>query len=263
MSDNKIKSLLRRSRFIIFLYRTFKTIAIFPLRFTSFRDIKLKTMPFKDMFDKKKITLFKITGSYTQGGYSRMTNSYDLATDIEKNNKPGAFVECGVWRGGMGAIMAAVAHDFGDRRKTWYLDSYEGMPEPSIKDYDNPERIMGDVLRASEKYVKELVFSKLKLPKENNIIVKGWFQDTIPNVKSKIGDIAILRLDADWYEATLFCLEKLYDQIVPGGYVIFDDYGRWAGCKQAADEFMEERGLAEMRQFMGNYGARPMFFQKP
>ena len=60
----------------------------------------------------------------------------------------------------------------------------------------------------------------------------------------RIGPIAVLRLDGDFYESTRFCLETLYDRVVPGGYVIIDDYGTFEGCRAAVHEFLDSRGLA-------------------
>ena len=51
----------------------------------------------------------------------------------------------------------------------------------------------------------------------------------------------MLRLDGDWYESTRVCLEHLHDLVVPGGFVIIDDYGYWEGCRRAVDEFLASR----------------------
>ena len=56
-------------------------------------------------------------------------------------------------------------------------------------------------------------------------------------------EIAILRLDTDWYESSKFELEKMYDKVVDGGLVIFDDYYHWDGQRRATDEFFESRGI--------------------
>jgi len=260
--DNKLKQILRKNRVIIWIYRLFKTIAVFPLKFTSFKVLQLSNFPLKDLFNPKKTSLLKTVVPYTKAGYPRLSNVYNLAKEIEEKKIVGSFVECGTWKGGCSAIMGAIANRYGTQRKTWYLDSFEGMPEPSEKDGSDTDEIAGDVLLASQKDVEELVFDKLKLPRENNIIVKGWFENTIPQIKDKIGSIAILRMDADWYEATKFCLEQLYDKVVQGGYVIFDDYGRWQGCKQAVDEFFKARDNHPRFQYIGNYGARVMYFKK-
>jgi len=53
--------------------------------------------------------------------------------------------------------------------------------------------------------------------------------------------IAILRLDTDWYESSKFELEMMYNNVVSGGLVIFDDYYHWDGQRRAVDEFFEKR----------------------
>ncbi len=72
--------------------------------------------------------------------------------------------------------------------------------------------------------------------------VKGKVEDTIPH--SEIKDIALLRLDTDWYESTKHELIHLYDRLVSGGVLIIDDYGHWSGSRKAVDEFFAERGLS-------------------
>jgi hypothetical protein len=62
--------------------------------------------------------------------------------------------------------------------------------------------------------------------------------------KSNIPDkIAILRLDTDWYESSKFELEQLYDNVVDGGVIIFDDYFHWEGQRKATDEFFMNRNI--------------------
>ena len=45
-------------------------------------------------------------------------------------------------------------------------------------------------------------------------------------------------MDADWYQSVKLCLETFYDRVASGGYVVFDDYGYWEGCRRAVDEFL-------------------------
>lgn len=261
--DNALKRTLRKSRAILNVYWTIKKILIFPLRFTSYQILRPMKIPFLDYFDNKRMKLLKIVAPYTKAGYPRMSSLYNLATEIEEKKIEGSFVECGTWKGGCCAIMGGIAKKYGSKRKTYYIDSFEGMPEKaSEKDGKGTERIQGDTLKASTDDVKELIFDKLDLNKEKNILVKGWFQDTLPKVKNDIGKIAILRMDADWYEATIFCLRELYDQIADGGYIIFDDYGTWEGCKKAVHEFVEERKLDVEFEFIGTQKKGVMYFKK-
>ena len=112
---------------------------------------------------------------------------------------------------------------------------------------------------ASVKNVEE-IFSRLKINKEIYHVKKGWFQQTLPLIKKEIGTIAILRIDADWYESTKVCLDNLYDKVIGGGYIIIDDYGYWEGCKKAVDDFIRERNLKTNIVMIDHTGC---FFQKP
>ena len=75
---------------------------------------------------------------------------------------------------------------------------------------------------------------------KNYKIIKGWFSDTLPksNFEKKI---AILRLDADWYESTMTCFENLYKNVERGGLIIIDDYYTWDGCAMAVHEFITKQ----------------------
>jgi hypothetical protein len=46
---------------------------------------------------------------YTQRNVSGLVNVIELADRANRDGLPGAFVECGVWRGGCAGIMARLA----------------------------------------------------------------------------------------------------------------------------------------------------------
>jgi len=73
--------------------------------------------------------------------------------------------------------------------------------------------------------------------------VKGWFENTLPRHKTRVGPIAILRIDADWYESVSCCLGNLYDQVVSSGFVVLDDYYSYDGCAVALHEFLGGRRI--------------------
>ena len=172
---------------------------------------------------------------FTKISKGRMQNLLNLCKKANENNVLGAFVECGVHKGGASVLMALNSED----RVTWMFDSFEGMPPPTDEDGPKAPDWTGKTA-AIEQYLKSLLWD-YEIPKNKVRIVKGWFKDTIP--KANLGQIAILRLDGDWYESTKVCLENLYDKVSFGGYIIIDDYGHWEGCRKAVDEFIEKRGL--------------------
>jgi hypothetical protein len=71
--------------------------------------------------------------------------------------------------------------------------------------------------------------------------IKGKVEDTLPLESPE--QIAILRLDTDWYESTRCELETLFPKLVPGGVLIIDDYGHWQGCRKAVDEYFAKHNV--------------------
>ena len=62
-----------------------------------------------------------------------------------------------------------------------------------------------------------------------------------------------MRLDTDWYESSKYELEQLYDNVVSGGVIIFDDYNHWQGQRKATDDFFKKIGIEYNFVDIGNY----------
>ncbi|MCX6082992.1 MAG: macrocin O-methyltransferase, partial [Chloroflexi bacterium] len=75
-------------------------------------------------------------------------------------------------------------------------------------------------------------------PMEKLKFIEGNVLETLDH--SLPDNIALLRLDTDWYDSTKKEMTSLYPKLSLGGVCIVDDYGAWAGSKQAVDEFMSE-----------------------
>ena len=78
-------------------------------------------------------------------------------------------------------------------------------------------------------------------PKERMHFVKGPVESTIPEHAPE--QIALLRLDTDFYESTRHELEHLFPRLVKGGVLILDDYGHWEGQRAAVDEYCKKKGI--------------------
>lgn len=162
-----------------------------------------------------------------------------LLVDKHKQ-KRGAYVECGVWRGGMSAAIAEVLetdHEF------HLFDSFEGLPE--AKEIDGKNAIAWQADKNSANYFDnckaevDYAIQAMKIAnKVNYKIHKGWFNQTLPHYK---GDkIAILRLDGDWYDSIMDSLKNLYPNVIQNGIIVLDDYGTWDGCTRAVHDFLSE-----------------------
>jgi O-methyltransferase len=208
----------------------------------------------KQVFDNQDeaLEIIRIAAKYTMCSLERLFTLYNLTKYLETKKISGDFVECGVWKGGSVGVMAFVNNTYnktGDR-KIWMYDTFEGLPKPVFEDGNNAleyfqiaKKTNNEKLlcKANESFVTELLDS-IDFPEKQRRIEKGLFQDTLLN--NKPDKIALLRLDGDWYESTKVCLEQLYDKLEDGGVIIIDDYGAWAGCKKAVDEFFYQRGIS-------------------
>jgi hypothetical protein len=185
-------------------------------------------------------SLFRRVRPITMCSYARLQSLHRAVLYIDKNNIPGDIVECGVAHGGSAALMALSSKS--GARKLWMFDTFQGLPEPSSENPDQPiASAYTGAFRASPEAVRSS-FRKLGID-ANAIIVPGLFENTLPNCG--IESIALLHVDGDWYESVRTTLEHLYDRVSPGGIIQFDDYGHWAGARRAVDEFMNARGIAQ------------------
>ncbi len=205
--------------------------------------------PFLSDIEKtKRYFVFKLF-PYTMGGSKALENAYDLTNHVDNNNIKGCIIECGVAEGGTSAMMALTNRAGEHEDRNFFLfDSFEGLPDPTNNDFIDGNA--GDFIRPLEKgdclgkieQVEKLFFIDNKFSKEKIKLIQGWFENTVPGF-SFAGNIAILRLDGDWYESTRIPLENFYSKISIGGIIIIDDYATCHGSKKAVDEFIEINGF--------------------
>lgn len=231
----------------------------------------------RDVFDCARET---VSGA-TMLPEARQASLFDHVLHCERMGIEGAIVECGVWKGGaMGLAALALLHSSASpRRKLHLFDAFTDIcaPDPSI-DGDRALREFGQaaamvpgklqpVVGAYESVgghgtvsaCRELIETKISYPTALVEYHVGWFQDTLPVDAPTLEPIAVLRLDGDWYASTKVCLDHLYDLVVPGGFVIVDDYGTYDGCQRAVDEFVANRGI---RNYLHRVDAGCFYFQK-
>ncbi len=165
---------------------------------------------------------------------------------------PGAIVECGTWRGGM---IAGIADVLGPERHYYLFDSFEGLPP--VKEIDGEAALAWarDVngpcyhnnCRASEDEARKAMAMSTT---SNYTTVKGWFEETLP--KTRVGPIALLRMDADWYDSTKQILDNFASLVVPGGLILIDDYYVYRGCARAVNECAAARNWMIRQYWRGD-----------
>ena len=70
--------------------------------------------------------------------------------------------------------------------------------------------------------------------------VKGKVEDTLMVKENLPAQIAVLRLDTDWFESTKVELDVLFPRLSAGGFLLIDDYCTWGGQRKATDTWLEK-----------------------
>jgi len=159
----------------------------------------------------------------------------------------GCIIECGTWKGGMAAGLACIG---GPNRHYYFFDSFKGLPLVTIEDGDDARewqqnrsgpRYFNNCTAGREEFAN--VIALANLPLSHVHVYEGFFKDSFSEIC--VPPIAILRLDADWYDSTLLCLETFWDRLIPGALIIIDDYFDWEGCRKAVHHFLAKRKARE------------------
>ncbi|MFP5578411.1 MAG: TylF/MycF/NovP-related O-methyltransferase [Acidimicrobiia bacterium] len=213
---------------------------------------------------------------FTMASDERLLATIDAVRHVVGRGVPGALVECGVWRGGSVLAMVRTLQELGvDDRDVWCFDTFTGMTAPGDADvsrYSPPAtETWADASARGERpwggYFDAGVFGRDQVaellagtgyPVERIHLVAGPVEDTIP--ADAPDDIALLRLDTDWYESTRHELEHLYPRLRSGGVLIVDDYGHWEGAARATDEYFASgevpRPLLARTDYTGRMGVK-------
>lgn len=202
-------------------------------------------------FDEETAATWAAVRDYTLTSPERVFALCAAVRYLVRAGVPGAFAECGVWRGGSVLAMARTLRGLGvDDRELYLFDTFTKMPPPGSRDvdiYGMPAARYHEMLASGE--ATDPAYSYLPLdevrsvlessgyPAERFHFVQGLIEETVPACAP--GEIALLRLDTDYYESTRHELEHLYPRISAGGVLLVDDYGHWGGSRQATDEHIE------------------------
>lgn len=211
--------------------------------------------------DKRRVGLDWPASGMTMIGLERLSNLQHCIEAVVTDGVPGDFIEAGVWRGGATMFTRTLLDTMnsGDRL-VWAADSFRGLPSPDATSYPadkNDAHHTVDYLAVSLDEVKRN-FELYDIATDGVRFLQGWFRDTLPTLTGH--QWALIRLDGDMYESTIIGLEMLYPYLAPGGFLIVDDYGAVAGCREAVDDFRERFAVKEPIQWVDWTG---IYWRKP
>ncbi|MBR1860190.1 MAG: class I SAM-dependent methyltransferase, partial [Selenomonadaceae bacterium] len=120
------------------------------------------------------------------------------------------------------------------------VDSDKSFVDKWNKQFENEFLSKSDIYQAlSDKHIG------------NVELIEGNIMDTLEDYIEHNPQlrIALLHIDTDVYEPAKFGLNKLFDRVVRGGIVIFDDYATIEGETLAVDEFFANNPNYQLKKF--------------
>jgi O-methyltransferase len=214
---------------------------------------------------------------YTMTGAARLQALVDAVRYCIARGIPGAFAECGVWRGGSVLAMLLTLQELGVGDRDIHLyDTFEGMTAPTEHDVSPIDAPALETWQAARQAGEDRPWPELFAPEVFNeddvrrtVLGTGYDPDRLHFVKGAVEEtlpehaperLALLRLDTDWYESTRAEMEHLYPRLSRGGVLIVDDWGHWEGARRAVEEHLaahDEPLLMHRIDYTGRMAVRP------
>jgi predicted O-methyltransferase YrrM len=209
--------------------------------------------------EERFLALWEIVQAYTMTGPERGYALWLAVNAVVDRDIDGAMVECGVWRGGSAMLIALTLMQRGVKNRPIYLfDTFCGMTQPGPRDRTRDGKHASYFLQGASGSAEAQQFkaSAAKAEVLENMTSTGYDMrlvrfvagdvcDTLP--KTQTLQIALLRLDTDFYDSTYHELTQLYPRLRTGGMLIIDDYGHWLGAQEAVDAYFDSNEAGYQR----------------
>jgi hypothetical protein len=148
---------------------------------------------------------------------------------------PGDDIECGSYRGATALLMAWLSRANGLDRRTLMLDTFTGMPAPSVFDAARSAGEFQPPANQTEAICRQAEALGVA---ERIEIHAGLFAATFARMAGRELRFAFVHIDANIYSGTFDACAFTIPRSAPGGAVVFDDYNgvRDLGARLAIDQ---------------------------
>ena len=168
-------------------------------------------------------------------------------------NIPGDIVEIGVFKGSGVASFSKFLEIYcpNSNKKIVGFDIFKNNDQEILNKYDeNDKKNMNVVYSRVDE--KELTLQSVTNRLDNMnihkkyILIEGDVEETLPEfVKNNPGfRISLLYIDCDLDKPTYYSLKYLWDRVLPGGIIIFDEYENHSFSESVGvDRFLKENNI--------------------
>jgi len=166
----------------------------------------------------------------------------------------GDVIEIGVWRGGTGALVARKCQIDGIHDTVYLCDTFQGVVKAGPQDVT----YVGGEHADTAKGVVTALCDSLKLDRIR--ILQGIFPED-SGVMVCDRSFRLCHIDVDAYQSAKDIAEWIWPRLVPGGIVVYDDYGFYS-CVGITRFVNEERAKPD-RMVIHNLNGHALVFKIP
>ncbi|MBX3165018.1 MAG: class I SAM-dependent methyltransferase [Bacteroidetes bacterium] len=189
-------------------------------------------------------TYKKIATKYTLVDEFRCFELWKLIEQTNKLDETAAVLEVGVWRGGTSVIMATKLKLLNSSSVVYAADTFEGVVKTSEKDAS---------YRGGEHADTSLdlffnLYTSLGLKNINTL--KGIFPEQTASQVPTDTKFKLCHIDVDVYLSAKDVQDWIWDKLIIGGMILFDDYG--FSSTNGITNFVNEQMLLNDRVILHN-----------
>jgi len=145
----------------------------------------------------------------------------------------GTMAEFGTYRAGVAFMLLGLT----DVERLYLFDTFAGIPEENLTDYESQKKFGGKLSDTSPEYVERLL--SRWAPRFE--VCPGDVFETLTRIET--GPLSFVHMDLNAAAPTGFALEYAYPRLVPGGMMVFDDYGwlKYRDQHAVVEDFFSDR----------------------
>ncbi len=199
-----------------------------PYTFTYSADgfaVRKKYVPFRHNsdFDAAWSHVSKVNAPYFKGGLPDVRWRAHTCVWAAYNclQLEGSFAEFGVNTGILSGMICRTLGPKLDSKKFYLFDTFTGVPIETVSAYEAKNvKKLNDNLYTSDVFD----FTQSEFKKFKNVeLVRGVLPETLSAIDSV--PLSYLSIDLNSASTEMAVISRIWDQIVPGGHVVLDDYG--------------------------------------
>jgi O-methyltransferase len=162
---------------------------------------------------------------------------WEIVEATQKLDNTASLLEVGVWKGGTAGIIGRKLELLKSKSPFYIADTFAGVAKASDKD---KFYVGGEHSDTNQGIVEAL----LKDTYKNYKILKGIFPEDTQHLVPAKEKFGFCHIDVDVYDSAKDIVDWIWDRLIIGGSIVFDDYG-FHTCNGVTRYVNEQKALTD------------------